>query len=70
LVLDVGKSLAYHGFKKIVLVNGHGSNAPNLDLASRRINLETDAECVYCKLFPRRMRSCLRVGDLGLFVFG
>jgi creatinine amidohydrolase len=30
------------------LVNGHGSNVPNLDLASRRINLETDAECVFC----------------------
>jgi len=45
-VMDVGKSLAYHGFKKIVLLNGHGSNVPNLDLAARRINLETDAECV------------------------
>ena len=46
-VVDVGKSVAYHGFKKIVLLNGHGSNAPNLDLASRRINLETDAECSF-----------------------
>ena len=45
-VLDVGKSLAYHGFKKIVLLNGHGSNVPNLDLTARRINLETDAECI------------------------
>ena len=45
MVMDVGKSLAYHGFKKIILLNGHGSNWPNLDLASRRINLETDAEC-------------------------
>jgi creatinine amidohydrolase len=45
-VLDVGKSLAYHGFKKIILLNGHGSNAPNLDLAARRVNLETDAECM------------------------
>src|SRR6187455_2075421 len=45
-VMDVGKSLAYHGFKKMVLLNGHGSNVPNLDLAARRINLETDAECI------------------------
>ena len=44
-VLDVTRSLAYHGFKKIILLNGHGSNMPNLDLASRRTNLETDAEC-------------------------
>ncbi|MFL5245034.1 MAG: creatininase family protein [Gemmataceae bacterium] len=45
-VLDITKSLAYHGFKKIILLNGHGSNMPNLDLAARRTNLETDAECV------------------------
>jgi creatinine amidohydrolase len=44
-VCDVTRSLAYHGFKKIILLNGHGSNMPNLDLAARRTNLETDAEC-------------------------
>ena len=47
-VLDITKSLAYHGFKKILLLNGHGSNMPNLDLAARRCNLETDAECGLC----------------------
>ena len=45
-VLDITRSLAYHGFKKIVLLNGHGSNMPNLDLVARRANLETDAECL------------------------
>lgn len=45
-VLDITKSLAYHGFKKILLLNGHGSNMPNLDLVARRANLETDAECI------------------------
>jgi creatinine amidohydrolase len=45
-VLDITRSLAYHGFKKIVLLNGHGSNMPNLDLVARRTNLETDAECI------------------------
>jgi len=45
-VLDITKSLAYHGFKKIILLNGHGSNMPNLNLVARRTNLETDAECV------------------------
>jgi creatinine amidohydrolase len=45
-VLDITKSLAYHGFKKIILLNGHGSNMPNLDLVARRTNLETDAECI------------------------
>lgn len=47
-VIDIAKSLAYHGFKKIILLNGHGSNMPNLDLAARRANLETDAEVVLC----------------------
>jgi creatinine amidohydrolase len=45
-VLDITRSLAYHGFKKILLLNGHGSNMPNLDLVARRTNLETDAECI------------------------
>lgn len=47
-IIDIGVSLAYHGFKRIVFLNGHGSNAPNLDIAARRVNLETDAECTAC----------------------
>lgn len=46
-LLDICKSLAYHGFKKMLLLNGHGSNMPNLDLIARRANLETDAECAF-----------------------
>ena len=42
-VVDVIKSVAYHGFKKVIVVNGHGSNAPPLDIAARRANIETDA---------------------------
>lgn len=47
-MIDIGKSLAYHGFKKIIFINGHGSNAPNMDLAARRVNIETDAEAIAC----------------------
>ena len=43
-VLDVLKSVAYHGFKKIIVINGHGSNMPPLDLACRRANIETTSE--------------------------
>ena len=42
-VVDVLKSVIYHGFKKVIVVNGHGSNVPPLDLATRRVILETDA---------------------------
>lgn len=44
-VIDIGKSLAHHGFSKIILVNGHGSNIAPMEIASRRITLETDALC-------------------------
>ena len=43
-VLDILKSLAYHGFEKMIVLNGHGSNMPPLDLACRRLNIETDAQ--------------------------
>lgn len=54
-MVDIGKSLAYHGFKKIVYVNGHGSNAPNMDLVARRVNLETDAEAIACNWWSMLM---------------
>ena len=47
-VLDILKSLAYHGFKKMIIVNGHGSNGPLIDLAARRLIIETDASCSFC----------------------
>lgn len=44
-VLDITKSLAHHGFKRILIINGHGSNASYLDDAARRTVIETDAIC-------------------------
>lgn len=40
---DVCKSFAYHGFKRIVIVDGHGSNEPLLQFVGRKTILETDA---------------------------
>ena len=42
-VVDIVKSLAFHGFKRIMILNGHGSNQNPLELAGRRAMLETDA---------------------------
>ncbi len=47
-VLDICKSLAYHGFKKMILVNGHGSNHNLVDMVARRLIVETDASAVFC----------------------
>lgn len=34
-MLDVARSLVHHGFRRILMVNGHGSNAPWLDTVAR-----------------------------------
>jgi len=39
-LLDVCRSLIHHGFKRVLLVNGHGSNAPFVDIASRLAIIE------------------------------
>jgi creatinine amidohydrolase len=44
-VLDVTRSVARHGFTRILLADGHGSNMPILDLVARRTIVETDALC-------------------------
>lgn len=41
----IGKSLAHHGFKRIIILNGHGSNVPFLDVAARMITNRTQAIC-------------------------
>jgi creatinine amidohydrolase/Fe(II)-dependent formamide hydrolase-like protein len=41
LVYDVGVSVARHGVKKLVIINGHGGNAPSLNHAAQMINRDT-----------------------------
>jgi creatinine amidohydrolase len=43
--VNITKSLAYHGFTKILLVNGHGSNTPLIDLIARKTVLATQSLC-------------------------
>ncbi len=39
------KSVAYHGFQKFLIVNGHGSNMPLCDIVARKIVLGTASIC-------------------------
>ena len=65
-VTDIGKSLAHHGFRKILLVNGHGSNVPFLDVAARNITNKTDAICAmvsWWSLIPKALLQELRESE-------
>lgn len=42
---DITRSVAYHGFQKIIIVDGHGSNLPLVDIVARRTIMETNALC-------------------------
>src|SRR5262249_20751535 len=44
-VLDITLSLAQHGFRKILIADGHGSNMPVLDLVARKTIIQSDALC-------------------------
>ena len=39
-LLDQGRSLIHHGFDRILIVNGHGSNIPLVNMAARLLNVE------------------------------
>ena len=61
--LNITKSVAYHGFKKILLVNGHGSNTPLIDLVARKTVLETNSICGALGYFPLAMEAFNQVRD-------
>jgi creatinine amidohydrolase len=47
-VLDQLRSLTHHGFRKMLLVNGHGSNRPLMEMAARLIVVERpDVHCAF-----------------------
>lgn len=43
VLYDIGRSLIYHGFSKIVYSTGHTSNAPTVDRVIRALRYETGA---------------------------
>jgi creatinine amidohydrolase len=41
-LVDIGKSLAHHGFRRMLFLNGHGSNQNLVEMAARLVALEHD----------------------------
>ena len=68
-VVDVLKSVVYHGFKKVIVVNGHGSNVPPLDLATATRNPRNRRDRVAHKLVVARLdgpRLHLKMAGVGI----
>jgi creatinine amidohydrolase len=61
--LNITKSVAYHGFKKILIINGHGSNTPMIDLVARKTVLETNSLCAAFGYFALAMEAFNRVKE-------
>lgn len=62
-ILDITKSAAHHGFKKILIVNGHGSNATILEMAARRTVIETDVHCGTLNWWGMAQSTLWEIGD-------
>lgn len=68
LLLDITRSVAYHGFKRIVIVNGHGSNHPLVEQAGRQTILQTDALCCtlsWWQLIGAKWNAEIRTSGVG-----
>ena len=61
--LDITKSVAYHGFEKILIVNGHGSNMPLVDLVARKTVLATGSLCAAVGYYSLAMEAFNRVRE-------
>ena len=68
-VLDITKSVAHHGFDRILIADGHGSNMPILELVARRTILETEALCgafIWPSLALKEIREVRESGRGGM----
>jgi len=50
-LLDIVKSVAHHGFKKVLIVNGHGSNRILAEVAARQATMDNEVICAAFNYF-------------------
>jgi creatinine amidohydrolase len=61
--LNITKSVAYHGFQKLLIVNGHGSNTPLVDLVARKTVLETESLCSAVNYYQLAVEAFAKVRE-------
>ena len=61
-VRDICCSLAHHGFTRILIVNGHGSNESPLDLSARLANVEYGGSILCATVSHWGLRKARQVG--------
>ena len=59
LLYDIGRSLIHHGFRRLVFVNGHGSNVKVVDPVLRKLRSETGALIAYYRPYAERYLGML-----------
>ncbi len=56
-LLDIVKSVAHHGFKKVLIVNGHGSNRILVEIAARQATMDHPMVCAGFSYFELGMEA-------------
>lgn len=70
-MLDITRSLIHHGFRRILLYNTHGSNAPWVDIVARLTVMEHPDKEVWCSVAnPEGLPDYVRRRDGILEVYG
>jgi len=69
LVFDVGESMIKHGFKNVILLNGHGGNVHEVSMAALELAEKTDANVHFLKLpshaTAQKVAKTHKLGDHG-----
>jgi creatinine amidohydrolase len=61
---DVGRSLAHHGFKRMLYLHGHGSNQNFVEAAARLVGVEHPDVLSAAAFYLSGRRSLERIGEL------